>query len=50
LIGFDEPTNLSQLQRLIQSAGNSKNLEIVLSTQIIDGESGTPKAEAAYFW
>jgi hypothetical protein len=25
-------------------------MEIVLSTQIIDGEPGTPKVEASYFW
>jgi hypothetical protein len=27
-----------------------KNIEVVLSTQIINGEPGTPKIEAAYFW
>jgi hypothetical protein len=27
-----------------------KNVEVVLSTQIIDGEPGTPKIEAIYFW
>jgi hypothetical protein len=27
-----------------------KNIEVVLSTQIIDGEPGTPKIEAVYFW
>jgi hypothetical protein len=27
-----------------------KNVEVVLSTQIIDGEPGTPKIEAVYFW
>jgi hypothetical protein len=27
-----------------------KNVEVVLSTQIIDGEPGTPRIEAVYFW
>jgi DNA-binding winged helix-turn-helix (wHTH) protein len=44
------PDNLAQLRRAIQSAGSKKNLEIVLSTQIIDGQPGTPKMEASYFW
>jgi hypothetical protein len=42
--------DLAQLQRAAQAAGDKKNMEIVLSTQIIDGEPGTPKIEAAYFW
>jgi hypothetical protein len=25
-------------------------MEVVLSTQIIDGQPGTPKVEASYFW
>jgi DNA-binding winged helix-turn-helix (wHTH) protein len=45
-----DPEDLAQLRRAIQSAGNKKNLEIVLSTQIIDGQPGTPKMEASYFW
>jgi hypothetical protein len=28
----------------------ANNVEVVLSTQIIDGEPGTPKIEAVYFW
>jgi hypothetical protein len=31
-------------------AGKSENLEVVLSTQIINGEPGTPTIEAVYFW
>jgi len=27
-----------------------KNVEVVLSTQIIGGEPGTPKVEAVYYW
>ncbi|HMF54101.1 MAG TPA: winged helix-turn-helix domain-containing protein [Edaphobacter sp.] len=45
-----DPDDLSQLLRAVQAAGNKKNLEIVLSTQIIDGQPGTPKVEASYFW
>jgi DNA-binding winged helix-turn-helix (wHTH) protein len=45
-----DPTYLAQLQSLSRAAGNKKNMEIVLSTQIIDGEPGSPKIEATYFW
>jgi len=41
---------LGQLKRAAQAAGDKKNLEVVLSTQIIDGQPGSPKMEAAYFW
>jgi hypothetical protein len=42
-----DPGDLAQLERM---ANGKKNMEIVLSTQIIDGEPGTPKLEASYFW
>jgi hypothetical protein len=42
--------NLSQLMRAAHAAGDKKNMEVVLSTEIIDGEPGTPKMEAEYFW
>jgi hypothetical protein len=45
-----DPAHLAQLMRAANAAGNKKNMEIVLSTQIIDGEPGTPKVEATYFW
>jgi hypothetical protein len=45
-----DPANLGQLQRIMASAGDRKNMELVLSTETIGGESGTPKVEAAYFW
>jgi hypothetical protein len=45
-----DPGNLAQLQRAAARAGNKKNMEFVLSTQMIDGEPGTPKVEASYFW
>jgi hypothetical protein len=41
---------LGQVKRAAQAAGDKKNMEIVLSTQIIDGEPGSPKVEATYFW
>jgi DNA-binding winged helix-turn-helix (wHTH) protein len=45
-----DPDDLAQLIHAVQAAGNKMNLEIVLSTQIIDGQPGTPKIEATYFW
>jgi hypothetical protein len=42
--------DLAQLMRLAHAAGDKKNLEVVLSTQIIDGEPGSPKIETTYFW
>jgi hypothetical protein len=42
--------DLAQLMRQAHAAGDKKNLEVVLSTQIIDGEPGSPKIEATYFW
>jgi hypothetical protein len=45
-----DPANLAQLMRAAKTAGNKKNMEIVLSTEIIGGEPGTPKMEASYFW
>ena len=45
-----DSVNLAQLQRAAAGAGNKKNMEFVLSTQTINGEPGTPKIEASYFW
>src|SRR6202453_740783 len=45
-----EPANLAQLQRAAAREVNKKNIEVVLSTQIIAGQPGTPKVEASYFW
>ncbi|MGC2399202.1 MAG: hypothetical protein WA510_05450 [Acidobacteriaceae bacterium] len=42
-----DPGDLAQLERM---ADGKKNMEVVLSTQIIDGEPGKPKLEASYFW
>jgi hypothetical protein len=41
---------LTELKRAAKAAGDKKNMEVVLSTQIIDGEPGSPKMEATYFW
>ncbi|HEY4048597.1 MAG TPA: hypothetical protein VGM27_17150 [Acidobacteriaceae bacterium] len=45
-----DPAHLVPLQEAAMLAGNKKNMEVVLSTQIIDGEPGTPTIEATYFW
>jgi hypothetical protein len=36
--------------RAAKAAGDKKNMEAVISTQIIGGEPGSPKMEAVYFW
>ena len=45
-----DANDMTQLQRASQAAGDKKNMEVVLSTPIIDGEPGSPKIEATYFW
>ena len=45
-----DPGNQAELQRIVQAAGTKKNMEVVLSTQVINSESGTPRVEAAYYW
>ena len=45
-----DPANLAELERDARASGNKKNIEAVLSTQIIDGQPGTPRIEATYFW
>jgi hypothetical protein len=44
------PAYLAQLASAARASGNKRNMEIVLSTQIIDGQPGSPKIEATYFW
>jgi hypothetical protein len=41
---------LAKLELAAKAAGDKKNLELVLSTQVIDGQPGSPKVEAVYFW
>lgn len=45
-----DPSDLAQLMRAANQGGDKKNMEAVLSTQIIDGQPGSPKMEAVYFW
>jgi len=45
-----DPDDLAQLLHADRVAGGKQNMEIVLSTQIINGQPGTPKMEASYFW
>jgi hypothetical protein len=45
-----DPANLEELTKIAPKGANKKNIEVVLSTQIIDGRPGTPKIEATYFW
>lgn len=45
-----DPNYHAQLQHILQAAGPKRNMELVLSTQIINGESGTPHVEATYYW
>jgi hypothetical protein len=45
-----DPTHLAEVVNAARAAAGKKNMEFVLSTEIIDGQPGTPKMEAAYFW
>jgi hypothetical protein len=44
-----DPALLAQIQQ-IAGSNPRKNLEVVLSTQIIGGQPGTPRIEATYTW
>ncbi len=45
-----DPVYLAQLEHLSRKAEGKKNIEVVISTQIIDNQPGTPNIEATYFW
>jgi len=45
-----QPGNMELLVEQAPKNWDSKNMELVLSTEIIDGRSAPPKIEAAYFW
>ncbi|MDR3792830.1 MAG: hypothetical protein P4L03_05550 [Terracidiphilus sp.] len=45
-----DTNSLGQLKRAAQAAGNKKNMEIVLSTQVINGEPGSSRIEGVYSW
>jgi len=52
IIAGDFLTNsrdLAELERLAPNR-NLRNMEVVLSTQIVDGNPGAPRIEDAYFW
>jgi hypothetical protein len=44
------PENLVELERVARAAGNKPNLEIVFSSQVVDGHPGSPKILAFYSW
>jgi hypothetical protein len=53
IAGGEFVTDSNQLAELVhaaQAAGGKQNMEIVLSTEVIDGHPGSSKVEAAYFW
>ena len=43
-------TDPAQLAPVLRTAGNKRNIELVLSTPIIGGEPGPPRVEASYAW
>lgn len=43
-------TNPGDVAQVMHESAGRKNMEIVISTQIINGEPGNPRLEAAYFW
>jgi hypothetical protein len=47
---LSDTSDLADLERAAWAAGNKKNMEVVLSTQVIDGQPGSPQIEATYFW
>lgn len=47
---ISDAADLAGVERAARAAGNKRNMELVLSTDVIDGQPGSPKVEAAYFW
>jgi hypothetical protein len=45
-----QPPNMESLKAQTPKNWDRKNMEFVLSTEIIDGKSAPPKIEAVYFW
>lgn len=45
-----QPANMELMVEQAPSNWDRMNMELVLSTEIIDGRSAPPKIEAAYFW
>jgi hypothetical protein len=44
------PSSMELIQSRAPADWDRKNMEFVLSTEIINGRSSPPKVEAAYFW
>ena len=44
------PDQIRKLEAYAPSGWGQKNLQVVLSTEVVKGSSGPPKIEAAYFW
>jgi hypothetical protein len=45
-----QPANMETLKAQAPKGWEGKNMEFVLSTEIIDGKSAPPKIEAVHFW
>src|ERR1700683_3976571 len=45
-----DTAHLTQIVNEARASAGKKNMEFGLRTEIIDGQPGTPKMEAAYFW
>jgi len=45
-----DPRHMDELVRVAPKDWESKNMEIVLETQVIDGRSGPPRINAVYTW
>ena len=45
-----QPANMAAIIAQAPKNWEGKNMEFVLSTEIIDGRSSPPKVEATYFW
>ncbi|HVW11188.1 MAG TPA: hypothetical protein VHC90_21535, partial [Bryobacteraceae bacterium] len=44
------PDQIRKLEAFAPSGWAGKNLQVVLSTEVVKGSSGPPRIEAAYFW
>jgi hypothetical protein len=45
-----DPVQLKKLEPFTPSGWSRKNIQIVLSVEVVRGKSGPPKVEAAWFW
>lgn len=45
-----DPDQIKKLEPFAPSGWAGKNLQVVLSAEVVKGSSGPPKIEAAYFW